>query len=246
MFDAKKVKNDIVQWIRDYFEENGSDSKAVVGISGGKDSSIVAALCVEALGRERVVGVLLPQGEQYDIDFSYELVNHLEIPYTTMNIQPLVEPLYTGMLAAPNLNLELNSVVTNNTPARIRMAVLYAVSASVGGRVANTCNLSEKWVGWSTKFGDAAGDFSPLSDLTSTEVVLVGEELGLPRNLLFKVPEDGLTGKSDEDNFGFMYAALDSYLRKGSYRYPDIQEKIDKMHAAAGHKIEPMPYFKLQ
>jgi len=242
MFNAKKVKDEIVQWIQNYFAENGKESMAVIGISGGKDSSIVAALCVEALGKERVFGVLLPQGEQYDIALAYQLVEHLGIPHTTMNIHSIIESLYHGLEEA---DLKLNHVVKTNTPSRIRMAFLYAVAASVGGRVANTCNLSEKWIGWSTKFGDAVGDFSPLSDITATEVVFIGDELRLPHNLLYKVPEDGLTGKTDEENFGFMYATLDRYLRTGVCEDPEIKAKIDKMHLATSHKTETMPYYKL-
>ncbi|MBR1723947.1 MAG: NAD(+) synthase, partial [Ruminococcus sp.] len=196
MFDALKVKNECVQWIRDFFEENGRDCNAIVGISGGKDSSIVAALCVEALGKERVIGVLMPCGEQHDIDMAQLLVSHLGIESITVNIKDAVE----GLKAS--LPFELSAQTVTNIPPRIRMTTLYAVAQSHNGRVANTCNLSEDWVGYSTRYGDAAGDFSPLSRLTVQEVKAVGRELGLPAVLVDKVPIDGLCGKTDEDNLG--------------------------------------------
>ena len=196
MFDAVKVKNDCVAWIRSFFEENGKGCNAVVGISGGKDSSVVAALCVEALGKDRVIGVLMPCGEQADIDCAHALVEHLGIAHYVVNVKDAVE----GVKASMPKELPLTSQTLNNLPPRIRMATLYAISQSCNGRVANTCNLSEDWVGYSTRYGDAAGDFSPLSQLTVAEVKEIGYALGLPRELVDKVPIDGLCGKTDEDN----------------------------------------------
>lgn len=242
MFDAKKVKNELIEWIREYFRNNGSEeTKAVIGISGGKDSSVVAALCVEALGKDRVFGVLMPQGEQFDIDVSYALCKHLDIPYTVINIEGAVYDVLAGLKKA---GLELTTVTTFNTPARIRMATLYAVSGSIGGRVANTCNLSEDWVGYATKFGDAAGDFSPLSNLTVTEVKAIGRELGLPAVFVDKVPIDGLCGKTDEDNLGFTYDTLDKYIRDGIEPDAETKAKIDRLHAMNLHKLNPMPSYK--
>ncbi|MDU2211737.1 MAG: NAD(+) synthase, partial [Eubacterium sp.] len=155
MFDAKKVKNEIVEWIRNWFEQNGKDCMAVVGISGGKDSSVVAALCVEALGKNRVIGVLMPQGEQSDIEYSKMLVDFLDITRITCNIEGAVNEVLESFEGVVSPTPQ----TTTNLPARIRMATLYAISQSVNGRVANTCNLSEDWVGYATKYGDAAGDF---------------------------------------------------------------------------------------
>ena len=208
MFDAKRVKDEIVEWITTWFEENGNGCKAVVGVSGGKDSSVVAALCVAALGKDRVIGVLMPNGEQSDIKYSHMLCDHLGIKNYTVNVGPAIN----GVLDSIHENatdIEVTEQTTTNLPARIRMATLYAVSQSVNGRVANTCNLSEDWVGYSTKFGDAAGDFSPLSRLTVSEVKAIGRELGLPAELVDKTPSDGLCGKTDEMNLGFSYDVLD-------------------------------------
>jgi NAD+ synthase len=242
MFDAKKVKDELIEWIREYFKNNGSEeTKAVIGISGGKDSSVVAALCVEALGKDRVFGVLMPQGEQADIDVSYALCKHLGIPHTVINIEGAVYDVLAGLKKA---GLELTTVTTFNTPARIRMATLYAVSGSIGGRVANTCNLSEDWVGYVTKFGDAAGDFSPLSNLTVTEVKAIGRELGLPAVFVDKVPIDGLCGKTDEDNLGFTYDTLDKYIRDGIEPDAETKAKIDRLHAMNLHKLNLMPSYK--
>jgi NAD+ synthase len=243
MFDAIKVKNEIVGWIRAIFNDCGPDCNAVVGISGGKDSSVTAALCAEALGADRVVGVLMPRGEQYDIDFSREVVAHLKIKNYTVNIKDAVDALFASVNAS-GLTPSRQALV--NTPARIRMAVLYAVAATVNGRVANTCNLSEDWVGYSTKFGDSAGDFSPLANVTVTEVRALGRALSLPPKIIEKVPEDGLSGKSDEDNLGFTYAVLDKYIREGICEDAAIKERIDTLHKANLHKLRFMPCFELR
>lgn len=240
MFNAEKVKNECVAWIRDFFEKNGKDCNAVVGISGGKDSSVAAALCVEALGRDRVIGVLMPQGEQGDIDMAYLLVNHLGIKHYEINVKDAVEGVLKSM--PEELNVSVQSKV--NLPPRIRMSVLYAVSQSLNGRVVNTCNLSEDWVGYSTRYGDAAGDFSPMSNLTVTEVKAIGRTLGLPEVLVDKVPIDGLCGKTDEENLGFTYAELDRYIRMGEIDDATTKELIDKKHRANLFKLKLMPTFK--
>ena len=244
MFDAKKVKSQIIEWIADYFQNNGSpETKAVIGISGGKDSSIIAALCKEALGKSRVLGVLMPQGNQHDIDISYDICKTLDIPYVEINIMEPVQSLYNEI---KKNGLELNNIATFNTPARVRMATLYAISGIVGGRVANTSNLSETWVGYSTKFGDAVGDFSPLLDLTVTEVKAVGRELGLAAKFIDKTPIDGLSGKTDEDNLGFTYEVLDKYIRENICDDAKVKEKIDQLHSMNLHKINPTPTFYLK
>ena len=243
MFDSKKVKQQIVGWIAAYFRDNAApETKAVIGISGGKDSSVAAALCVEALGKDRVLGVLMPQGEQHDIDVSYALCKALDIEYVEIDIGKPVQGIYDEINKS---EFDLNSVATFNTPARVRMAVLYAISGIVGGRVANTSNLSEDWVGYATKFGDSAGDFSPLSYLTVTEVKAVGVELNLAAQFIDKTPIDGLSGKTDEANLGFSYSVLDKYIREGVCGDENIKEKIDRMHESNLHKTSPMPAFKL-
>ena len=238
MFDAEKVKNECVQWIRDFFEENGKGCNAVVVISGGKDSSIVAALCVEALGKDRVIGVLMPCGEQHDIDMAKLLVETLGIKSYIVNIKDAVE----GIIK--NIPFELQQQSLTNLPARIRMSTLYAVSQSNNGRVANTCNMSEDWVGYSTRYGDAAGDFSPCSHLVVREMKEIGRLLGLPDVLVDKVPIDGLCGKTDEDNLGFTYAELDRYIREGVIDDPAKKEKIDTMHKRNLFKLSMMPSFE--
>ena len=238
MFNAEKVKNECVQWIRDFFEQNGKGCNAVVGISGGKDSSIVAALCVEALGRDRVIGVLMPCGEQHDIDMAKLLVDTLGIRHYIVNIKDAVE----GITNA--IPFELSEQSRTNLPPRVRMATLYAVSQTHNGRVANTCNLSEDWVGYSTRYGDSAGDFSPCSHLTVQEMKAIGRLIGLPDVLVDKVPIDGLCGKTDEDNLGFTYAELDRYIRTGEIEDLDKKAKIDRMHKMNLFKLQLMPSFE--
>ncbi|MBQ8741626.1 MAG: NAD(+) synthase [Clostridia bacterium] len=240
MFNAVKVKNECVAWIKDFFKKNGKGCNAVVGISGGKDSSVAAALCVEALGADRVIGVLMPQGEQHDIDMAYMLVNHLGIKHYEINVKDAVESVFKSMPA--DLPVSVQSKV--NLPPRIRMSVLYFVGQSLNGRVVNTCNLSEDWVGYSTRYGDAAGDFSPMANLTVSEVKEIGRVLGLPDALVDKVPIDGLCGKTDEENLGFTYAELDRYIRTGKIDDPDKKEIIDRKHKMNLFKLQLMPTFK--
>ena len=200
---------------------------------------MVAALCCEALGKERVIGVLMPCGEQFDIECAYALVCHLGIKHYEINIKAAVE----GVKAAMPDGLELTSQTLNNLPPRIRMTTLYAVSQSCNGRVANTCNLSEDYVGYSTRYGDAAGDFSPLAKLTVDEVKQIGRVLGLPDELVDKVPIDGLCGKTDEDNLGFTYAELDRYIRLGKIDDDEKKARIDRLHKINLFKLQLMPAF---
>lgn len=242
-FDAKKVKNDIVEWIREWFEINGKGCNAVVAISGGKDSSVVAALCVEALGKDRVIGVLLPKGKQHDIDVSEALVEHLGIKSYTINIESCFDGLLSEMKnEVGEENIAVQTVT--NLPPRLRMAATYAVSQSVNGRVANTCNLSEDWVGYATRYGDGAGDFSPLSKLTVQEVKAVGRELGLPSVFVDKTPIDGLQPKTDEENLGFTYAVLDRYIRTGEIDDEETKARIDRLHAINQFKLRFMDCFE--
>ena len=237
VFDIEKTKNECVEWIRKFFEENGPGCNAVIGISGGKDSSIVAALCVEALGKDRVIGVLMPNGEQADIDMALLLVEHLGIRHYIVNIKDA----FDGVVK--NIPFELSEQSRINLAPRIRMSTLYAVSQSHNGRVANTCNLSEDWVGYSTRYGDSVGDFSPCSNLTVREMKAIGRLLGLPAILVDKVPSDGLCGKTDEDNLGFTYAELDRYIREGVIENQAKKEIIDKKHKMNAFKLQLMPAF---
>ena len=237
MINAKQIKNECVQWIRDFFEKNGKGCNAVVGISGGKDSSVVAALCVEALGKDRVIGVLMPNGEQSDIDKAKLLVDTLGIKHFIINIKDA----FDGVMN--QLPFEPTEQTRQNLAPRIRMATLYAVSQSHNGRVVNTCNLSEDWVGYSTRYGDSVGDFSPCSNLTVQEMKQIGRLLGLPDVLIDKVPSDGLCGKTDEDNLGFTYAELDRYIRTGEIDDMEKKAKIDRMHKMNLFKMQLMPAF---
>jgi len=232
------MKDKIVQWIADYFKTTASgDCKTIIGISGGKDSTIAAALCVEALGKERVIGVLMPQDVQDDIDVSYAVCEHLGIEFVEVNIGDTVAALYSA------IPYKLNDVARFNTPARVRMTTLYAIAGMLNARVVNTCNASEIYVGWGTKFGDTAGDFSPLSNLTVTEVKTVGYELGLPAEFIEKIPIDGLCGKTDEEGLEFSYDELDRYINNNSDCEINNKAKIEKLHKQSEHKRNPIPSF---
>lgn len=240
-FCARKTKEALIVWIRAWFEKNGRDCNAVIGISGGKDSSVCAALCVQALGKDRVIGVLMPNGTQSDIADSRQLVEYLGIRSVTVNIAGAVDAIHTQLRTA---RIAATAQTEINLPPRVRMSVLYAVSQSMNGRVINTCNLSEDWVGYSTRYGDSAGDVSLLGKLTVQEVKALGREMGLPENLVEKTPSDGLCGSSDEQKLGFSYAVLDRYIREGYCEDSVIREKIDELHRANRFKLELMPVFE--
>ena len=237
-----KLKDKCIQWIRYWFEENGKGCKAVIGVSGGKDSTIVLALCVEALGKENVIGVLMPNGVQTDINDSIEICESLGVKYVTINIEGAVENILGRVSGCTGITLSEQTII--NLPPRIRMSTLYAVSQSVNGRVANTCNLSEDWVGYATRYGDGAGDFSPLGNMTVQEVKGIGRLLPIPQHLVDKTPSDGLCGKTDEDNLGFTYEVLDKYIRTGEIEDLEIKKKIDDLHRKNKFKLEPIPTFK--
>lgn len=244
MFNTKK---EVISWIQDYFQKIGYNNNVVIGISGGKDSSVVAALCVEALGKDRVYGVIMPNGYQYDIDIAEKLIYHLDINKKIVPIESIINNLIEWIsplrLTNTTEGLKLNDISLNNIPARIRMTVLYAIAATINGRVANTSNLSERYIGWTTKWGDSVGDFSPLGQLTCTEVISLGKELGLPDEFISKVPEDGITGKSDEENFGFSYEVLDKYIRTGECDNIIIKEQINKLKEKSKHKLTCIPTY---
>lgn len=242
MFDAVKTKNDIVKWIQDWFKVNGPGCNAIVGISGGKDSSVVAALCAEALGTERVIGVLMPNHTQEDINYSHLLCDYLGIKNYTIDVGIAIDDLLHEIECKIPEN-KISNQTAENLPPRIRMATLYAVSQSVNGRVANTCNLSENYVGYSTRYGDNAGDFSPLENLTVGEVKAIGCELGLPVELIEKIPSDGLCGKTDEDKLGFTYEVLDRYIRTGLIDDKVTKERIDDMHKRNLFKMQLISSF---
>ena len=237
---------DCINWIKDYFKDN-SEGKAIIGISGGKDSTIAAALCVEALGADRVIGEKMPQGRQTDNDDSREVCEYLGIHHMEINIGPICN----GLCSLIDMEYDFdkccinNPMIKTNLPARIRMTTLYAVAALYpNSRVVNTGNRREDNVGYSTKFGDAAGDFSPLGNLTVREVLEIGDELGLPEHLVHKAPSDGMCGKTDEDNLGFTYEQLDDYiLGTGAAVDEEAVKKIERLHKATRHKYSPMPTF---
>ena len=234
-----KIDN-LVKWIRSQVPEGG---KAIIGISGGKDSTIAAALCVRALGAENIVGVMMPHGVQKDIEDSYEVCRHLGIYSIEINIEEMYHSL-TEKIADEFRCFTFPSLFTTNTPARLRMTTLYAVAAMYeNSRVVNTCNRSEDYVGYSTKYGDAAGDFSPLGNLTVREILEIGDELGLPEHLVHKAPSDGMCGKTDEDNLGFTYEQLDNHILNTGEVDMDTRIKIERLHKATRHKYTPMPMF---
>ncbi|NLL62935.1 MAG: NAD(+) synthase [Ruminococcaceae bacterium] len=240
VFNAKDATEKVTTWLKEWFEINGKDCNAIIGISGGKDSSIAAALCVKALGADRVIGVLMPQGDQLDIDFSIELCKTLGIRSHTINIKEVIDKIYNAV----GNSFEISEASKVNLPPRIRMSILYLVGASHNGRVINTCNLSENWIGYSTRYGDDVGDVGPLSNFTVEEVIAIGKELGLPDKFTTKIPLDGLCDKTDEDNLGFTYQTLDNYIRRGIEPEPKTKERIDYLHRVNQFKLRRFDTYK--
>lgn len=240
----EKLNIDLINWIKTSMENSGG-KKAVIGISGGKDSSVVAALLVKALGKENVIGILMPDGVQRDISFAEELCRVLDIKCTTVNIEPMTSAFKKQIGGVErDIVAETSMQTLLNLAPRVRMTLLYGISQSIyDSRVINTSNLSEDWVGYATLYGDTAGAFSPLGMLTSDEVIQLGEFIGLPRKFVFKDPSDGLTGKTDEDVFGFSYEVLNRYIRHGIISDETIKNKIDRMHKYSRHKFLPIPMF---
>ena len=222
------------KFIKNYFEYNGTpETKAVIGISGGKDSTIAAALLVKALGRDRVIGVMMPNGEQSDIEDSINVCNILGIKHFTVNIKNTCNNLFEDFVN--HTGLPLSDQITTNAPARIRMNVLYMVSSAVGGRVCNTGNKSEAFIGYTTKYGDLAGDFALLKNLTVRDVYDLGDALRLPYGLVHKDPADGMSGKTDEENTGIPYKVIDDYLIDGII--PADEKVFDRMMKAYNRNL---------
>lgn len=236
-FNVEAATEGLVNWIQDWFEKNGNGCNAVIGISGGKDSTVCAGLLVRALGKDRVIGVLMPNGEQKDINDSHKVVNFLGIKHFTINIKSAYDSIRNQV---DFISGKVSKQTEENLPPRLRMSTLYAVSQTFNGRVCNTCNLSEDWVGYATRYGDSVGDFSLLSNYTVAEVKQIGHYLGLPAELVDKTPADGLCGKSDEDNLGFTYAELDAYIREGILPSPEKKEVIDSRHERNLFKLQLM------
>ena len=260
-FDPVQIKNDLVDWIRRWFTQNGPNCHAVCGLSGGKDSTVVAALCKEALGKDRVLGVMMPNGVQYDISDSRLVADFLDIKAMEVNIIEMYNAflnnikhgfLHQKEIAIMNENSYLEEFwgimketdqMRINLPPRVRMTTLFAVAQCCNGRVSCNCNLSEDYIGYSTFGGDDFGSFAPLRNLTSEEVVAIGDALGLPEDLTHKTPYDGLCGKTDEDNFGFTYEVLNKYIRTGICEDKKIKAKIDALHQRNLFKLQPIPSF---
>ena len=245
-FDVEKVTGDCIQWIREWFEENGKNCNAVIGVSGGKDSLIIAKLCVEALGADRVIGVMMPNGVQKDISDSIRICKLLGIKNYTINIENSVNSILKEMNES---GIEITEQTKTNLPARIRMSTLYAVSQSNNGRVSNNCNKSEDIMGYSTRYGDAAGDFSPLSELTTVEIVAIGDYLGLPYDLVHKTPIDGLNTNADgsyvtdEQSMGVSYDDIHKYVRMRNELSQETIDYISGREKKNLFKLQLMPKF---
>lgn len=249
--DLKQLHHDVVKWIQTWFEDNGNDCNAIIGISGGKDSTLVAKLCVDALGKDRVIGIMMPNDANIDLELSKEICTFLGIQSYTIPIgsikKAFIHNYETSCQEIPS------STALLNLEARLRMVYLYMSAQTHNGRVSNNCNLSERWIGYSTRFGDDAGDFSPLANITVSELQELATYIGIPKKWAYKIPIDGLqenlksdgTALSDEENFGFSYETLDRYIRTGICHDTVIKAKIDKMYKNSEFKRHVIASFAM-
>lgn len=236
-----KVKDELVKWIRDWFSANGPGCNAILGMSGGKDSTIAAALIAEAIGADKVIGVAIPDKGQGE-NGAKEICEHLGIKYLVFPIENITGGFYGQLPNGQTLSVQAQQ----NIPPRIRMTVLYALGQTFNARPCCTCNLSESYIGYETLFGDDAGSFAPLDMLTVTEVLAIGDAMGIPYEWVHKVPDDGLPHSCpDEEKFGFSYATLDKYIRGLEEPDSETKAKIDRMHLnnLFKHKILHVPAF---
>ena len=245
IFNANKVKDQLVQGIRDWFDKNGKGCKAVIGLSGGKDSTIVAALCAEALGKENVIGVALPDKEQ-NLNEADEIAKYLGIKFITVNIGGLTSVIDCALFGA---GIITTIMADQNIPPRARMLMLYAISQSNNGRVIGTCNASENYIGYFTKYGDGASDFEPIAELTVHEIYQIGDALGIPKKWVYKIPDDGLPHSCpDDEKFekeGFNYKKLDDYIRTGTSGDAHADEVIERKHQNNLFKLQMSDTIKI-
>ena len=231
--DKREIEN-IKNYIKDYLKEAHANG-VVLGMSGGKDSLVTAKLCADALGKANVIGIIMRNGELKDCSVAKESCDIIGIRYYEVNIGNIYGNVIDS--TTPTVNKEgkpLSTVITFNLPPRLRMVPLYSIAGSLGYLVANTSNLSEGMVGYTTKWGDNVGDFGPLANFTKEEVCEIGILLGLPDRLVNKTPDDGLSGQSDEEKLGFSYAELDNFIRHG--KKGEKFDKISHMHKISQHK----------
>ena len=240
-FNAEKTTHELIQWIREWFEKNGTSCNAIIGISGGKDSSVVAALCVAALGKNRVIGIKMPNGYQPDEEDADSIIQHLGIRGYRIDIANAYDAIIDQV---ENVAIHPSNQSVINLAPRLRMSVLYCMAQSLNGRVSNNSNLSERYIGYSTRWGDSVGDFAPLANLTVQEVIAIGKVLGLPSKLIEKTPADGLSKKTDEETFGFTYDELDKYIRTGSCANENTVKQIKTKHEKNRFKLSSIPMFQ--
>ena len=239
-FNAEAARDNLVRGVAKLAEEQHF-SKVVLGISGGKDSTVCAAVCARALGKENVYGVMLPDGEQKDISDSISVCKALGIRCKTVNIGKMHKALHEALCfdeaAEGEFPVPFVKESDINVGPRLRMTTLRYIAQALGARLVGTGNLSESTVGYCTKDGDTSCDFALLLALTSVEVVKVGLTMPeLPRYLVEKTPTDGLSGMSDEEKMGISYQDIHAYIRFGTCGNAETDAKIRAKEAGSAHK----------
>lgn len=241
-FNVKREAENAVAWVRKYFGNQPHAKKAVLGISGGKDSACCAAIICKALGPDRLIGVSLPNGDQADIEDARLVAKTFGFKLYEVNINSAYSRLHDNIERS---GIQLSHQATINMLPRFRMTTLYAISGVYHGRVCGTGNYSEDAVGYFTKYGDGGVDFNPIQYFVTDEVSAIGEYLGVPHEIAYKVPSDGICGVPDEMNLGIKYADINKYLRGHADEVdPEIVKRIEEKIAYNKHKVSPVPTYK--
>ncbi len=244
---VEKTTNKIIEFIRDYYKKNNLKG-AVIGISGGKDSAVVAGLFSKALGSENVIGIWMPcHSKNEDYQNALLVSKTFGFELKEFDLTNIYESYVTQIKDSNDVSDNELVDANINIKPRLRMSTLYYYAAMLSKNgtyiVPGTSNKCELYVGYFTKGGDNVSDISVLGDLTVDEVIEIGEYIGVPDKVIHKVPDDGLSGKTDEEKLGVKYSDIAKVINNEKVD-SDTYEKIKRLHERNKHKFNIPTYKK--